>query len=114
MDKQNIEDQKRDHALYYVEDVDPNFNPERNKQVIKNSIKKYEAMRARKQKDYIESIRERSDAVVSYLKSKGGEGNVSVEQYFGKKELARLQGVNILNKLKRTVMNQQKNIYIPQ
>lgn len=113
MDEQNKKDQERDHALYFIEDGDVGFSPERNKQVIENSIKKYEAMRMRKNKEYIENIRERSDAVATYLKSRVAEGSTSVEKYFGRKELLRLQGVSILNKMKAAVAQKERKIYLP-
>jgi hypothetical protein len=113
MDKQNKLDIDRDNKLYFLEDGDAGFSPERNKQVIASSIKKYEAMRAKKNKEYTESIRERADAVATYLKSRVAEGNTSIEKYYGKQELTRLQGVSIMNKLKRNLLGQQKNIYIP-
>jgi C-terminal processing protease CtpA/Prc len=109
------EEQKRDDTLYFVEDGEAGFDPKWNKLVIERSIKKYEAMRKRKQKDYVESIRERSDAVATYLKSRAAESNRPVESYFSKRELAYLRGEKIVRKLKQNSLLGKKgrDLYLP-
>ena len=98
---------------YILNTPDAGFSPERNKAIIENSIKEYEAMRAKKLKDQVDQYAERADAVVTYLKSlnKGGmESNM--EKYFGKKNLAYLRGQEIREKLmaNMTVRDQDGNI----
>jgi len=79
---------------------EPGFSATRNKQVIEDSIKKYEKQRARKMKEFTENLRERTDAAASYLKGMGGvDRSRSVEKYFGKRELAHLRAEDIRNQL---------------
>lgn len=80
---------------------DPDFSPENNKRVIEDVIQKGEIMAKRKQKEAEDGIRERNDAIASYLKDTvEGKTKSNVEKYFGSQELARLRGKEILNKLK--------------
>lgn len=71
-----------------------------NKAVIEETIEKYERDRAIRQKLFAEQLEERSDAVSSFLKAKdkGYEGDSL--RYFGKRELARLRGQQIVEKIK--------------
>jgi membrane protein involved in colicin uptake len=108
------EEQKRDEALYFVEDGEAGFNPEYNKMVIERTIKKAQENRKKKHKEYVESLRERSDAVATYLKSRKAESNRPVEEYFTKRELAHLRGEHIVQKLKNTsFLGQKRDLYIP-
>lgn len=113
MDKQPTENEKRDHALYYVDHVDADFSPERNKAIIDRTIKKAELMRKKKMQNYVDSIRERSDAVATYLKSRTAEGRTPVERYFGKKNLAHLRGVQIRDILKAKLKGRETLIHLP-
>lgn len=91
--------QKRDHRLYFLPEGDPGFSPERNKQTIEKSIKKYEARRLKAIKQAYEEYGERADAVVTFLKAveRGKEANV--DKYFGKRTLAALRGDEIRERL---------------
>lgn len=101
------EEQKRDVALYFVEDGEAGFNPAWNKAVIERTIKKSEALRRKKAKQYVENIRERADAVATYLKSRVAEGSTPIEKYFGKRMMAHLAGRRIMGKIME--MNAAKN-----
>lgn len=82
-------------------DPDPNFSEERNKQVIAETIETNERLRKRRQREFGSRIREKSEAVAQYLDDVvKGKTSSSVEKYFGKKELTRLRGEEIINKLK--------------
>jgi hypothetical protein len=100
MNKKIKEEQKRDHALYFIEEGEPGFNPDHNKAVIERTIRKTDALRKKKLKQYIDALGERSDAVATYLKSRTAEGNSPIERYFGKKLMSRLRGEKILEVLK--------------
>jgi hypothetical protein len=117
MDNKKIisEEQKRDNALYFVEDGEPGFNPDYNKFVIENTIKKHNLVMKRRQKAYEEAIRERSDAVATYLKSRVSEGSTPVEKYFGKKWMSYLRGEKIMNVLKKNSFlgGKERKLYIP-
>ncbi len=99
---------------HFKEKGDPGFSPERNKSVIEESIKKYEATRARKKAEYADQVMERADAVASFLKNidKGKMTGMNSEdqalKYFGKKELAKLRGQKILGILENGVMKLQE------
>ena len=109
-DKSKVtEEQKRDHALYFVEDGDKGFSPEYNKMVIDRTMRKAALNRKKKNDAYVESIRERSDAVVTYLKHIDTGKSTPVERYFSREELARLRGQKILEKIKTA----GRQLYIP-
>lgn len=88
-----------DYNLYFDHSADPIKVERHNKYVIENSIKKYEAKRAAAMKEWQGNMGERSDAAVSYLKHISSGRTTPVEHYFGKKELARLRGEDIRQKL---------------
>src|SRR5690242_4086458 len=87
-----------DDKKFFIEKGDPNFDPERNKRVIQETIQKYEANRAQKLKDFNEQLEERTDASMWYLKHVSEKGT-PVEKYFSRRELASLQGRKIIQKL---------------
>lgn len=91
--------EKDDYDKFFIAEGDPGFSPERNKAIIEGTIKKYNAYRARKGKAHEEAIRERSHAVVSYLKHIDMGKNTPVEKYFSKGELAYLRGEQIVERL---------------
>ena len=89
-----------DYRKWYNEKPEEGFSPDRNKKVIEDSIKKAQIMRQRKHTDFIEQLRERSDAVVSYLKRVEMGMEKDVESYFGRQELARLRGQKIVEEIR--------------
>ena len=104
---------KRDYKFVPMT-PDADFSPERNKQVIEGSIKKYEAMRLKKQKQFMEGIGERSEAVASFLHHvKQGRHN-DVDSYFGKSTLTKLRGLEIVDNLRSrlNMVNQPSPVYI--
>jgi len=109
------EEQKRDHALYFVADGEPGFSEAHNRAVIAGTIKKYEAKRKLKMKEYRDQIAERSDAVATYLTSRIAEGNTPIEKYFGKKMMSHLRGEKILQILKGfyTIGGKKRKLYLP-
>lgn len=105
--------QKRDIALFFKEEGDENFNPERNKAVIAETIRKSLENRKRILKEEADKMGERIDAVTTYIYSRAAEGNSSIEKYFGKRYLAHLRGMKIANTLKTRLQNQQRQVYLP-
>lgn len=102
-----------DYQRFYVHDPDPNFSPERNKWIVEESIRRYEAFRKKKFKKVREGIAERSEAVASYLTSiHGAESKNSVERYFGKRTLAYLRGLEITDRIR--AMQSKNKIYVGQ
>lgn len=103
--------QELDFQKWFNEDGDPGFSPERNKAIVEKTIRKHELNILRKKKDYAEAIRERADAVASYLKSLANGKEWSVERYFGRKELVRLRGQQIIQKLQgnKTLLDDKGN-----
>lgn len=92
--------QKQDYERFYVVKPDPGFNPDKARAVIDGTIRKYEAMRRKKSQEFVEQLRERADAVATYLKSRAADNNNPIESYLGRTNLARLQGRRILQKLR--------------
>lgn len=81
---------------YVPVDPDPDFDFERNQRIIKESIEKNERFRLRRNREYGSKLRERSGAIAQYLHDLDrGKTSSTVEQYFGRQELARLRGEEI-------------------
>lgn len=103
---------KDEDKKFYAVTPDAGFSPARNKAVVENSIKKYEAMRAKKWKEWEEGVAERSEAVASYLKHVDWGKSTPVERYFDRRTLAYLRGDEIKAKLysamqQQSLMNQR-------
>ena|SRR3990167_2547873 len=79
---------------------DADFNEDRNNEVIANIIKKTDKMRRQKAREFAAGNRERSEATAQYLKALEGGASTNAEKYFGRRELARLRGEEVLNKLR--------------
>lgn len=93
------DNQSRDFQKFYVKDP-TGFSPERNKFIIEKTIQEYEQKRRDTYKKFHEDIRERAVAVADYLRHLDSGKATSVEKYFGKQELARLRGEDVLNQIK--------------
>jgi len=88
-------------------DPDPNFSPAKNRKVIREVIKATEATRRKKGREHNDAYQERAEAVTSYLKSLDtGRSNSDILKYFGRREMARLKGKEVLEKL-----NDQLTVY---
>jgi hypothetical protein len=94
--------QKEDYK-FFKEKGDPGFSPERNKYVIEKTIAKYEANRKRKMQQFQDNLGERTEAVAMYFKHLTQGKTTPVEKYFGRRNLAYLQGQNIMHKLKNAL-----------
>ncbi len=90
---------EKDDKKFYLEIPDPNFSPDRNKAIIDMTIKKYEANRKKKLQELNDPYRERSDAVVSFLKTAEQKPGYDINRFFGRKMLAYLRGDEIRQKL---------------
>lgn len=91
---------------YFNEKPSSGFSPEKNQATIDRTIAKYKAYYAKRQKEYDEGIKVRTDALASYLKHLNYKGT-PVEKYFGKKTLAELQGRKIMSRIFRTAQGQK-------
>lgn len=113
--KKKIQDeQKRDVALYFVEDGEVGFNPAHNKWVIEHTIQKAKLNKKKRANQYNEQLRERADAVATYVKSRAAEGSTPVEKYFGKRWMSYLRGEKIIQVLKNSSLyGKKKNLYLP-
>lgn len=107
--------QKADYDRYFVKHP-KDFSPTRNKTIVEQTIKDYEAMRIKKAKQFDDHYAERADAVITYLRSldRGGATS-SLEKYFGKRMLAHLRGQQIRDMLMAgmRVKNKQGEILKP-
>ena len=87
-------------------DPDPDFDAEHNRKVIEESIKAGEALWRAKQRKFSEGVGERSWAIAHYVDAyKMGAADSSVKNFFGEKELVRLKGEKILNKIKKEAVS---------
>lgn len=91
--------QKRDQEIYFKEEGDPGFSPERNKAIIDKTIKKYEARRKKAMDDRMNEYGERADAVVSYIRAIDRGKESKIDKYFGKRYLGYLRGEEIKQQL---------------
>lgn len=93
---------------YVPTDPDPDFDPEHNKRVIAETIKKNEILSRAKERQFDEKVAERNNAAATYLKSlqQGGRARTP-EGYFGSKYIAYLRGQTIISTL-QTKMAQLK------
>lgn len=74
-------------------DGDPDFDPEHNARVIKETVRKNNLLRARKLRDNNEGIRERASAAATFIKSADQGGRtLDIKKYFGKEKLDYLKG----------------------
>lgn len=85
--------QHKDMERLFKEGGDPGFNPERNKHLVESTLAYNKKLYMRKYAEKTDDLRERADATANYIYwlNHGKTGNA--EKYFGKKELARLRGV---------------------
>lgn len=88
---------KEDYERFYVEKPDPHFNPDHNKKVIEQSIKKKDKQVKESRKKFTEGIGERVDMAASYMVS---DKSKSIDKYLGKKIMARLAGERFLEHVK--------------
>lgn len=89
-----------DYKKFLIPEGEIGFSPARNKAIIEDSIKRYDLMKARRQKDYMEQVRERANAVTTYLfDTKAQQTGTPVEKYFGKRTLAALRANKIVSTL---------------
>ena len=80
---------------------DKDFDPEHNKRVIKETIKKTDEMIRRKGREHDDAYRERAHAGAKYLKAVSeGTKTTDINKYFGNRYLAYLRGMEVMNKLK--------------
>jgi len=92
--------QKKDYRNWFNEKADPSFVKRHNDDVVSQVIKETEENIKRKSRQYTEKLRERTDAVATYLKSIAAGKEKSVDKYFGKKNLAQLRGEQIIEMIK--------------
>jgi hypothetical protein len=110
-----VQEQKRDQILYFVEDGEAGFSPEKNKHIIDKTINKTDQIRKLKHQQFIDQLGERTDAVATYIKSRAAEGNTPLERYFGKQMMAKLRGEKIARILKGYYQmgGRKRKLYLP-
>ena len=91
------EDMKR----FWAERPDPDFSPEHNDEVVKRSIAKAEKHRKAMRKLQQDGLAERTSALASFIKYQDHGGHKNADAYFGRKEMARLQGKKVIQMLQR-------------
>lgn len=91
---------KRDYK-YIVAEGDEGFSPERNKSVVEGTIKKMDALIARKRREYKNELGERVDAVAQYVQHMKWS-NKPADKYFGRRWMAYLRGEQLINRIRGT------------
>jgi len=102
MDNINPMDRK-----FWPKEPEIGFSPAHNKSVIERTIKKNDKLRERKIREYREQLRERTDAVASFLKKKSWGYGKPISKYLGRRNLAKLRAEDIITKIKN-VKKQKK------
>jgi len=97
-----------DLKVWFKPEGDADFSEAHNKQIIEDSIKAYDLQRSKADKAFAESLGERADAVASLLKHIDGGKSTNSLKYFGKKELARLRGEDILGEMRLRMASMQR------
>ena len=89
---------------------DPNFSERRNRAVIARTIRKNEAMRKKRVREYWQGgkktgLHERIDMAASFIKAKdmGGKGATNIDRYLGKRLAAKLRAEQIINRLRNNL-----------
>lgn len=98
------ENEKNDFKKFFVEGGEDGFNPEWNKMVINKTIEKHERAIRNRMKLRKESVEERADAMSYYLMYLAKHGTQTADKYFGRRELARLAGENIRDRIKEKAL----------
>lgn len=88
-----------DMVRFWKEKPDPDFSPEHNDDVVKRSIARAEKHRAEMRKLQGEGLAERADALTSFIMYQKHGGVKNADNYFGRKEMARLQGKKVIQML---------------
>lgn len=99
----SVADMKR----FWRERPDPGFSVERNKAVIANSIAKAQKHRRAMQKLQKDGLAQRVNALTSYIQYQKQGGTKKADDYFGRKELTRLQGKKVMQILQERKANGQ-------
>ncbi len=86
---------KDDYQKFHLEIPEPGFSPERNKLVVENSIKKYEANQLAKKKKFRDQTFERADAIATYFQVIRQGRRMDLRKFFTPKYLAYLRGEEI-------------------
>ena|SRR3990167_2033837 len=80
---------------------DAGFDPEHNKRVIAETIKRGKLWYQKQGREYEQKTKERTEAVAAYLKNiTQGNGVNDINKYFGRREIARLRANEVVNQLK--------------
>ena len=88
---------------------DAHFDPEHNKKVIAETIRDAKIMAKRKHREWEQGARVRTQAVAQYVKAiDTGQTDKSVLEYFGKQELLRLRGEEIMNSIRVDLSDAKK------
>jgi vacuolar-type H+-ATPase subunit I/STV1 len=83
-------------------DADPDFDPKRNQEVIDYTIKKSEELQRKKQREFGDKVKERTEAMSTYFEAlKMGNTTSDYKKYFGKDYLSYLKGYELIDKLKK-------------
>lgn len=115
--KKYTKEEELDFKKYFVEKGDPGFNPARNKFIVEKTIADMDKKVAAKNKQYTEGIRERADAIGTYLRSRTAESSTPIEKYFGKRWMTYLRGQKIMrvleSKYNRITGKKEPTLYLP-
>lgn len=85
---------------YRVETPDPNFSPQRNKAIIKETIEETDKFFALLQKAAVDGMGERLDMLSAYGVYRFNKGSMTFKDYMGKEAMKTIIGEKILEKIR--------------
>lgn len=100
---EGVSNQDRESILMreiFMVNEDPDFNPERNKEIIERTIAKTKKIREQNKAEYEKQLEERTESVREYLKHLDSGGSKTLEEYFGRRHLAYLQARKVIQQLR--------------
>ena len=96
-----LDDMSTDNYRYYQRDPSKTFHPEKNYQLMQETIKEYEEMRYGTSPELVEKSGEVADILAGFAKFKLDRGQSGdVEKYLGKENLYRIYGDKLASKMK--------------
>lgn len=96
-----LNDMSSENYRYYVRQPNKTFNPEKNYQLIQDTIKEYEEMRFGTDPELIEKAGEVADILASFAKFKLDKGlGGTIETYLGKEGMRKIYGEKLMEKIR--------------
>lgn len=107
-----LSDGERDEFLrtrFYIDNPDPDFNPERNAEVVRRTMEKHEKVMAAKQHKYNQQVAHISDNAMAWIRHEmKGKNSTPLEEYIDDEvkvmlKANQMKSLHLANNLKKLV-----------